>query len=231
MAEKKRISQKKERIPTEIEIEEEKKKKREEQKKEHNKILKAIFFIVGVLAVAFVVYLIATSSASSFTYQGINFKVMKFCDSKPCLVKYQTSIPVIYQGKTIPYNFYMTNDPRKLNVSFNGSVVIKKDMIFDTESDFVCNGEGGIAGANFVQLYAVLGVNITLAKNATCDTSGKKMLIDIKPGNVTSIEQTGPACYNINIKDCEILQGTEKFMIETLKEVNQLLDNQSNQTR
>ena len=49
------------------------------------------------------------------------------------------------------------------------------------------------------------------------------MFVLIQESNRTSIEQFGPACYNINIKNCEILKGTERFMIDTFVEINKIL--------
>jgi len=40
---------------------------------------------------------------------------------------------------------------------------------------------------------------------------------------MTKIEQFGTACYDIYIKNCEILEGTERFMFETLVKVNEAL--------
>ena len=164
----------------------------------------------------------------NFTYKGVKFKITRFCDSRPCLVTYQTSIPVQYQGKTVPYNFYLRNDPRKLDVDFNGTINFKENLLFNTEDDFVCDGNGAIAGANFVQLYTILGANVSVGRNYTCDQSGNKMFVDLKPGNITEIQQTGPACYDIYIKDCEILEVTEKFMIDTFVKVNSVLNNKTN---
>ena len=49
------------------------------------------------------------------------------------------------------------------------------------------------------------------------------MFVKLQEANKTSIEQVGPACYNININNCEILEGTERFMIETFVEINKKL--------
>jgi len=47
------------------------------------------------------------------------------------------------------------------------------------------------------------------------------MYINLKEGEETKIEQTGTACYDILINNCEILEGTEKFMVETFAEINE----------
>lgn len=207
-------------------------RKKEEQLKEQNKIIKVILFIAGVFVVAILAFIVVSNTSSNFTYQGVSFHIQKFCDSKPCLVTYQTAIPVQYQGKTVPYNFYLRSDPRKLDVDFNGTLVFEKNMLFNTESDFICNGSGAIAGVNFVQLFTVLGENVSVGRNFTCTSAPGYVYVDLKQGNTTRIQQTAPACYDIYIKDCEVLQGTERFMIEAFVDVNRLLNNQTvgNQT-
>jgi len=49
------------------------------------------------------------------------------------------------------------------------------------------------------------------------------MFVLIQESTRTSIEQFGPACYNINIKNCEILEGTERFLADTFVEINKIL--------
>ena len=53
-----------------------------------------------------------------------------------------------------------------------------------------------------------------------CSSDGEYMYINLKEGEETRIEQTGTACYNILINNCEILEGTEKFMVETFANIN-----------
>jgi hypothetical protein len=218
-----------------IKKESEKPVSKEEQAKKENKIVRNLLIMVVVFMAGLLLLGLALKSSGSFKYEGIKFNVKKFCDSGPCLITYQTSLPVkidetgtritLPANKTADYNFYLRNDPRKLDVEFNGTLVLKKIMVLNSKDNFTCEGRGGIAGANLNQLYWILGINVIKDENATCDISGRYMLVTVQPGNKTSIEQVGPACYNINIKDCEVLEGTEKFMLETFVKINKLLDN------
>ena len=47
-------------------------------------------------------------------------------------------------------------------------------------------------------------------------------IVDMQPGNETKVEQYGPSCYKIYIKNCEVLEGTEKYVVEVLKDSNLL---------
>ncbi len=196
-----------------------------------------IGIVILVAFVAFIVFISNRTQSTSFTYKGVKFDTVKFCDSgPPCLILYNTSLPVKSNGTdyvvTMPkdstnnYLFYLRNDPRKLNVSFNGTPVYNKNIVLKYESPFVCN-DSALAGANFDLLYKILGANVIKDQNATCDPYNRYTYIDFLPGNETKIVQFGPACYNIYIKGCEVLQGTEKYMIETFVKVNDELYNQS----
>ncbi|MFH1311287.1 MAG: hypothetical protein ABIH65_02685 [Nanoarchaeota archaeon] len=198
---------------------------KEESTKNQYKILKN--FLIGMGSIIMLIFLIIfiINLGNNFEYQGMAVKVVKFCDSGPCLVTYNMQIPVLYKRENTTYNFYLRNDPRKLaeNVKFEGRLVFRDIMVLNSTSDFNCNGKGIIAVANLLQLYKITRINVIKDENATCDPDGRYMFVKLQESNETSIEKVGPACYNINIKDCEILEGTERFMIETFQEINKQL--------
>ena len=118
------------------------------------------------------------------------------------------------------YNFFLRNDPRKSKVDFNGELEIKKLAVMNSEEEFSCDGNGIIAVANLRQLYEMVGTKIIRDENATCDSEGRYIYINLKEGEKTKIEQIGKACYDIVINNCEILEGTERFMVETFAKIN-----------
>ena len=214
-------------------------KNKKSQKEEQEKILKSILIIIAFVAVGFFLFIVVSRSLTGFDYNGVNFETVKFCDAgPPCLVTYQTNLPVKVEGdniivvptseKTNDYNFYLRNDPRNSDVDFNGKVVFRDMMVLNSEEEFICDGKGSLASANLNLLYRILGVEVITDKNATCDPLGRYTLVNLVSGNETKIEHFWPACYTITIKDCEILEGTEKFMVETFVEVNKALKNQTN---
>lgn len=197
---------------------------REEQEKTQKKILRNILIVIGIFMAGIFLFLIISNSLSKFEYRGVDFEIVRFCDAgPPCLVTYRTSIPVMVNGTEVPFNFYLRNDPRELNVNFTGNLILRDNMVLNSEADFVCDGKGAIAAANLIQLYEVLGTKVIKDENASCDLLGRYIFVQVKPGNETSVRQFGPGCYNIDIKDCEILEGTEKFMIETFVRINEAL--------
>lgn len=199
------------------------KKPNRKQIKEENKILRNILILIGIIAVLFLSGYLIINNIRTFEYQGVNFETVNFCDKKPCLILYQTSLPVNYNGKKADYNFYLRKDPRKLNVSFDGKLNLIQKMVIDSTESFNCNGDGIIAMANLVKLYGVIGGKVIKNDTLKCDPSGNYMFLQVRKGNKTSIEQFGTACYNLNVNNCEILEVTERFMIETFSKVNKLI--------
>ena len=101
-------------------------------KKEQKKTLKTILIVITIILAAFVVaFFVLMGAGGSFEYRGVDFTRVSFCDAgPPCLVTYNTKVPIEYEGKPANYNFYLRNDPRKLEkeVVFYGDLLLKKDM-------------------------------------------------------------------------------------------------------
>ncbi len=186
------------------------------QIKSENKILRNILIFLGIIVIVFLLIFLSVRAANNFEYKGINFNVVKEGD----VLFYHTSFPMIYDGIKVNYNVYLRNDPRKLDkIPFEGELNLLEMMVINNSGDFVCEGKGGIAMINFQQILGDLGMNFMKDPNAGCDPEGRYMFVQIQEGNVTKIEQTGPACYNFYVKDCEILEVTEKFLVESLVEL------------
>lgn len=214
------------------------KSKREEEKAEdahiskkqvleENRILMIILGILLLFVAAFVVYMFVARDAGNFTFNGVKYSTVK----QGKLTFYNTKIPVVEQGKTVQYNFYIRNDPRTLNESVpfdaNGSLYIRPVMNLNYSNDIACNGDGTIAIANLVNLYTVLGTKIVRDSNATCDPQQRYVDVNIKVSNRTDVEEIAPACYVINVANCEILPATERYMIETFSTIKPYLNGSS----
>ncbi len=209
----------KEEIVRKTVIEEEKTPSKDQLRKE-KKTLRDILIVMACFVALFLAFYLMIYLSKHFTYNGITSEVVQ----QGALKLYRIAIPVTYNGKPADYSFYLRNDPRALaKVPFNGEILVKKDMVLDMTEDFNCNGDGIIAVANLLKLYNVIGANVIKDENASCDPLGQYMFLEITKGNETKINQFGPICYRISIKDCEILKGTEKFMLETFVELNNRL--------
>ncbi len=214
---KKKITKKKK---TKKELQEEKRIQKKEQIKSENRILRNLFLGVGIIIILCIIVIFFINQAKNFEYEGVKFKIVK----EGNLILYQTSIPVIYQGKEVPYNFYLRNDPRKLSkIPFEGDINLAEILVINSTEDFNCDGDGIIAVANLLNLYKISGIEVIKDDTAMCDPEGKYAFIQMQAGNETSIEKFGPACFNINIKNCEVLKALERLMIESFIEMNKLL--------
>ena len=192
------------------------------QIKSENKILRNFLIWLGILIFVFILVFLIINSIKHFEYNGISFNVIKEGE----VIFYHTSFPRYspITGKHIEnYNIYLRNDPRKLeNILFEGEINLRERLVINSTESFSCDGHGGIAGYNFQQILGAVGIKVIKDPNATCDSQGRYMFVKIQPGNITSIEQFGPACYNLNVNNCEILKVTEKFIIETFVKLNEI---------
>lgn len=207
----------------------EKEGKEENNKEKEKKQLRNILLVLGFFVFMFIGILFLLNQSYNFTYEGIKFDV----DSKslPGTLLYKTSIPlnsegVFTTGKNIATNyfFYLRNDPRKLErIPYNVEKMNIKDIIiFNFTESFECD-KGAIGVVNLGNLMTALGGTVGKNETARCDENGTYTFIQFQRANETSIEQTGVSCYNFNINDCEVLEVTEKFMVEILSRVNEKL--------
>lgn len=202
------------------------------QIKKENKIFKIIVIVMIGFVLMFLAVIWLVNYFNHITVGGVIFEIDKTTMTGKTI--YRTSIPVSYKdsitGQTVAadYNFYFRTDPRVLEkIPFEGGISLKKNMVINMTKDFNCKGYGMIAIANLLNLYRLVGTSVIRDENATCDDLyGKYMFLNIEEGEGTYILEHGfnGGCYRMKIKDCEILEGTEKFMLETLIEVNKKLN-------
>ena len=183
-----------------------------------NRILRNLLFTFVIILIVIAGFYFYTQSQIHFKYKGIEFTREDFCDVKPCIITYKTSVPVSYNGAVVPYNFYFRTKPTDLNkVNFDTeNFELMKSVVYSEEGNFSCDGYGSIAVANLANLYKVIGVNIMKDENATCDAEGRYTYLTVKEGDETKIVQVGNQCYDIYVKDCEVLPALEKIMAEVL---------------
>ncbi len=197
------------------EIDEPKISKKELEKQ--NKTLKNIFIGLGIFIFVIIIVSLSINSAKHFEYKGVEFNVIK--EGK--IIFYNAVFPEYHRitGKHIrDYNFYLRNNPRKLeNIPFDGEVILRKDTVINITKEFNCDGDGIIAVGNLVQVLERFGTKVIRDPEAGCDAmGGEYIFIQIREGEETSIEQFAPTCYNLYVNDCEILEVTEKFIVELL---------------
>jgi len=180
-----------------------------------------LFILAGIVAIFLVVFLtvLIINMSKNFQIDGVKFQVVNE------IAPYKTSLPLMFNGTKVNYNFYLRKDPRKTlkNIPFNDSLILTPTIVFNSSGDLTCNGSGIIAIANLANLLEVLQFNVFKDKNATCDQSRRYTLIQIEEGNKSEVQKTGPSCYTLKVNNCEMLDVNERFMLQVLIEANKAL--------
>ena len=190
--------------------------------KKENKILAMVLLFLGIALISFIIVFFIIDSSKKFTYNNIKFDIIKEKEVK----FYHTVVPLSNGNIIGNYNVFLRKDPRVIgkNVPLKGKVFLSDMLVLNSTDNFNCDGDGVIAIANFQQIISGFGTKIINDKNATCDEQGRYMFVNLLKGNETKIERFGPVCYNFYINNCEILEVTERFLLNLLERENQKND-------
>lgn len=179
------------------------------------KTLKYVLAGIGIFILVFALGFYINYSMKNFTLDGIKYDIMTEKEVK----FYHATIPIKDdKGRLVTnFNMYLRKDPRETvkNVKFEGGAFWSGVVVLDsTGEDFNCNGDGVISIANMQQIINQFQSKMIKDPEAGCDAEGRYTYIKLQTANETSIEQVGPKCYNFNINNCEIMDVTERFMID-----------------
>lgn len=189
-----------------------------EEKKDYNKLLKNILIGVGFFIIAFIAVILIIEASKHTTYKDLDFEKVKAGE----IVFYKMQFPTNVGGEWKTFNLYMRTDPKELEkIPFEGRRInLKEVLVLNITDEFQCEGMGIISVANLVQfLKDGMGVDVVQDKNASCDEQGRYIFLEIEPANETKIIQNSQNCYTIKVSNCEILKGTEKFILEKMTEL------------
>ncbi len=187
------------------------------QKKHNSKILNIVIIVcISILLAVLGLYYYAKSIETQ-SYLGLDFKAISEGD----LIFYQTAIPYNYNGKWVPYNFYLRTSPKKIakvpmdTSDFN----LMKFAVLAVDENLKCNdGDDVIAIAQLVRVNKVIGVQVIKDKTASCDPEGRYSYYNVIESNETGIDKVGKNCYDIKVSNCEILPATERLVVQILSE-------------
>ena len=199
------------------ELKKEGKPEKNKENKQLRNILIGAFVFIALLVGLFLIF----DLKNQFEYKGLKFNKVREGE----LLFYHAKIPLYDDsGKYYnDFNIYLRKDPRKLeNIEIEGEFIYRKLTIIkaEDEKELNCQGDGVIAVANLNQLYEVIKGKMRTDENATCDIAGRYSHITLKSGNETKIKQKVPFCYEVVVNNCEILEATEKIMLEILVKRN-----------
>lgn len=198
--------------------------------KKNKQVLWIIGGMIGLLILFFVFYFIFQSTAK-FKFEGLTFTKEKY-GTLPVYHYYYT---FDMNNHTFTYNLYLRLDPRKSVVevekqsrivyelgkftfiSVNGTGLEKC-----SDSSLAIGELASFLANNFLQpTGAVPDKEMALANNltyATCQNQPERTVILIQAGNETRVDvgKDGRRCNVITVANCEILQATERFIIESI---------------
>jgi hypothetical protein len=202
------------------------------ESKKRNNILRNFLIIVSILFVGFIIGSMIISSQNTFDYRGVKFQIVKeIAPYKTNLLLNQRS-SITGAVTQIPYYYYIRTDPRELDkIPFEGKLVLMDNMIVNSTEDFNCGGQGILGMTNLARLLQSTGINVIKNKTADCDPYGQYLFLNLEPGNETKIVEVWPSCYKMYINNCEVLKATERFMTETLVELNKIKAAKLNQSK
>ncbi|MFH1325677.1 MAG: hypothetical protein ABIH49_02830 [archaeon] len=188
------------------------------QMKDNNKMILKVLLTIGFLIVVFLAVYFFMSSLRHFDYQGVRFDII----NEGNLVFYKTSFPVMYEGEEAVYSIFLRNNPHELEkINFSGELNLMENVVVNASENLYCDGDGTIAIANMAKL-GIFGIKMVKDNSVSCDADGRYMYLNIKEADESGIEQYGPSCYNLNVNNCEVIEVTEKFMVESFIELEKI---------
>ena len=110
---------------------------RKDQIKKENKQLKILLFVSGALVLMFLSIYFILESEGKYEHEGVKFELERYCDARPCLNVYKTTIPVMHNGQAVPYNFYLRTNPDKLGeIVFDGGFDFREILVINATKEF-----------------------------------------------------------------------------------------------
>lgn len=196
----------------------EKKYASKEEIKSFSKTLGIVLaFLVFLFILFFSVYYLSVFS-KIVTFKGVEYHKLQVGD----VLFYHAQIPYLRDLEgTTKYNVYLRSNPKEISkkIPLDGEDIRWKQLVVTNYSTggLVCDGYTIIAQANFHQILSD-GVGLTMVRNDTlyCDDENRYMYLLVEAGDETKIEKIGESCYRLEFTNCEILQVTERFILEAV---------------
>lgn len=192
----------------------------------HDRQLKYILVIIGIIIFFIFVTYLYVNSTYKFKFLGLNFEEVEISDAN----WYYTNVNIIQDtGESYNYELYLRNDPRDLNLSLEPVRYIRSNTTYITYSANFDNCSV-VGMAPFLELGKFLGGIGVNAKSAladenlslesgfpyvTCENTKNNTVILFESGEKTEVVQENN-CYRVKVANCEFNKATEIFIISTI---------------
>ena len=209
-------------------------KKLTTKQKQTRQLIWAIVLMVSILAIVILVPLIKYQFINKFVYAKLDFQKTQAGD----MVFYSTRIPVGDRYGDIIGSFFINfrNDPRKLEdievKKTTSTPIFKRDrVVYISTGKMERNCQDGTAAvltlSGFLKQFALMNVSGAISNKEIAEENGiphincyntpDNTVINIVEGSETKINQGNPNCYDLVFKDCEVMEVTEKFLLEIIE--------------
>lgn len=218
MMAKKRKARKKESLKAEGKVDKE---------KAQSKQLLVMLVIIAIILVITATFYILIQKSKKFDYYGFKFEYIMY-DKLPLYYSKMTMERL--DGSLVNYNLYLRNDPRENDIPVNAVIRLKSGNTYVTADAGIGKCEdSNLALINLGSFFSGLNIkakgatsDIILANQTghlyiTCSDALNHTVISIETADKTGISQENN-CYILKIKDCNILNVTEKFITEILRQ-------------
>ena len=201
---------------------------------QENKQLKWILIGAGFLLFSFLLVMVIVNESKHFDYLGLTFEKQQMGE----LQFFYTKLPIkTATGQIVNYNLYLRTDPREIKLPENLFVKFRANGTFITVSpEFDDCNDASLALTSLGSFIGGLGINAkgavtdkdisnkTALPYVTCENSKNKTVILVRKGEKTELLQDSD-CYTISVSNCEIIKGTESFILGVIKSMKQASGN------
>lgn len=217
------------------------KKSGKKHNKSERKLEKEILWILGFLVFLVLVFFVASSffkSLNTFEYEGLTFTKEKIGEIPVYHYFYYFEHPDLGLTK---YNLYLRNDPRHTNVTVKSKNSINfrpnKPVFVSVNATGLDECRHGVLGvSDLASFFSDNGLevrsvnmdpddpvnividnenNVTFSDIVTCETRPQNPVMQIHAGEESKIT-IDDFCYDLSIANCEVLEVTERFKVQTI---------------
>lgn len=186
-------------------------------KKQFTLIIVLIAMLFGVLVVAYFVY----SSINSFDYVGTTFNKIKYGN----IQMYHTIFPLYHSvtgSHVADFNLYLRNDPRTLeSIPFPDDFELTRVIVLTGDLDNITCPENGIAFGNVANAFKnIWQIPVVANTSLHCSANLDNTYFTLRIANETKIEKSTNNCYTVYIKECAVLNATERIIVGSIAKAN-----------
>ena len=186
----------------------------------------------GILIILGIVLWITFSNMGTFVYKGLAFTKESY--GKDLIIYHYAYNFVNRAGENVRYNMYIHTDPRKNSVPLDADIKFDSynvKLSVDAQALTNCS-ESRAAVGELTQFIVFNDLNISVGTpdleqankfNVSvmyCGTHRQDVMILIKTGNQSRVYQQDK-CYTIEVADCQVFAGVEKFMVEAVAQAKE----------